>query len=258
MFKRIKTWRQNRLIKNSAITQEKWQSVISVIPILKCLNSVEQQKLIELATLFIYKKNIVGAQGLSISLEMSQTIALQACLPILNLGFAWYDGWYTVVVYPSTFKPERELIDEAGVVHKMKTHLSGEAWQNGPVILAWSEVELAGEIDGDNLVIHEFAHKLDMRSGSANGFPPLPKAMSKQDWNDSFTNAYDDLQKKIHNEEETCIDRYAATEPAEFFAVISEVFFEQPAIIHRCYPQVYQNLADFYQQNTLERMVGCE
>ncbi len=254
MLKLYRDWRENRIFRKSTITAEQWRLALNYIPILKNLSENERERLIRLATIFIYKKNFVAAQDFTLTIEMIQIIALQACLPILNLGFHWYAGWSSVIVYPSTFVTNRPIIDAAGVEHYSRGHLSGEAWQQGPVLLAWTEVENAGDIDGENLVIHEFAHKLDMRNGDANGFPPLHKSMSLDNWNQSFRHAYEDLRNKIENEEPSCIDHYAASEPAEFFAVLSEVFFERPELIISDYPHVYENLAAFYKQDTLQRM----
>ncbi len=108
---------------------------------------------------------------------MTLIIALQACIPILKLGFDCYDGWISVIVYAAGFSPKRVIRDEYGVEHHVQSNLSGESWQRGPVVLAWDATEHAGKIDGHNLVIHEFAHKLDMQTGDANGFPPLHRGM---------------------------------------------------------------------------------
>lgn len=254
MLKFYQNWRDQGIIKKSEITAEQWRLAIDYLPLLQGLSSSELTKLQHLATLFIYKKNFIATHDLQVSLEMAQLIALQACLPILNLGMHYYKDWSDIVIYPDVFFTLREIQDEAGLVHRVKQHLTGEAWLQGPVVLAWRQVETAGDLDGENLVIHEFAHKLDMLNGSADGFPILHKNMSQQYWFESLSHAYKDLRDKIKQGKAVCIDKYAATEPAEFFAVMSEVFFEKPALIHLHYPDVYTNFKAFYKQDTLTRL----
>jgi Mlc titration factor MtfA (ptsG expression regulator) len=211
----------------------------------------EKTRLIRLSILFLHEKSLEGAHDLELTAEMQRIIALQACLPILNLGLDWYGGWYSVIVYPAQFIPERKYIDEYGIEHRSNAVLSGESWHRGPVVLSWEDTEHAGEIDGHNLVIHEFAHKLDVLNGAANGFPPLHRGMNVTKWVDSFSEAYNDIQNRLLHRDGLPIDRYAASSPAEFFAVISEVFFEQPDVVSRFYPDVYHQLKQFYRQDPL-------
>ena len=149
---------------------------------------------------------------------------------------------------------KRSITDENGIVHYEQSNLLGEAWQQGPVILAWDEVETAGNIDGQNLVIHEFAHKLDMLNGVANGFPPLNFAMKRKHWVKAFSEGFEHFKKKCSKEELYEISCYAATSPAEFFAVLSEVFFERPAIINKYYPDIYKQLSLYYRQSPINRL----
>ncbi|MEX2365900.1 MAG: zinc-dependent peptidase, partial [Pseudohongiellaceae bacterium] len=142
-------------------------------------------------------------------------------------------------------------MDEYGVVHQVSESLSGESWERGPVVLSADDSLHGGIIDGHNLVIHEFAHKLDMQNGVANGMPPLHHDMSTHQWSDVFNRAYSDLRKRIEQGQPVAIDHYAATAPAEFFAVLSEVFFEQPEVIRGHYFEVYDQLKLFYRQDPL-------
>lgn len=226
-----------------------------MLPLLERLTDDEKLVLQELAILFLDKKVIEGAGGLTITQPMTLIIALQACLPILKLGLAAYDGWMTVIVYPAGFAPKREITDEYGVVHHVQSNLSGEAWQRGPVILSWDDTEHAGIIDGQNLVIHEFSHKLDMQNGVANGYPPLHAGMSHKQWVETFTTGFEDFQHKCSNGRSIGIDAYAASSPAEFFAVFSEVFFERPDIIRKYYSAIYDQLCQFYRQDPLMQFV---
>ena len=184
---------------------------------------------------------------------MKLFIALQACLPVLELGLGVYDGWTSIIVYPSGFSPEYVYEDEYGVAHHVKSEMSGEAWPRGPVLLAWDDVNLAGQADGYNLVIHEFAHKLDMQNGDANGFPPLHRDMSPATWSEIFSRDFEDFERKCAAGMDIGFDCYAAESPAEFFAVMSEVFFERPKLLQRNYPSVYAQLKQYYRQDPVTR-----
>jgi Mlc titration factor MtfA (ptsG expression regulator) len=185
---------------------------------------------------------------------MALIVALQACLPILKLGLDCYRNWYTIVLYPAGFATQRVVIDENGVEHIQRERLSGEAWQQGPVILSWDDALEGGVIDGHNLVIHEFAHKLDMQNGVANGFPPLHKDMARDAWVRAFSAGFEDFQNRCEQGQYIGIDYYAATSAAEFFAVLSEVFFERPEVIYKHYPEIYTCMKQYYRQDTLWRL----
>jgi Mlc titration factor MtfA (ptsG expression regulator) len=164
------------------------------LPLLRGLSSDQMQRLQELVILFCHHKVFEGAHELVITQTMKLTIAVQACLPILKLSLDCYDGWVSVIIYPRGFAPKRVVRDEYGVAHTVQSSLAGEAWQRGPVVLAWDETEHAGIIDGHNLVIHAFAHKLDMQNGEANGFPPLHPGMNGVAWTQTFSARFEDFQ----------------------------------------------------------------
>jgi len=251
MFSRISHWWQQRIIRQSKISQQQWQQVMARLPLLDRLDQTETSRLKELSILFLHEKTFEGARGLELNDEMKILITLQACLPILNLGIDWYRGWVAIIVYPAQFIPERTVVDEYGVEHRSKSVLSGESWHKGPVVLSWEDTEQAGIIDGHNLVIHEFTHKLDVLNGKANGFPPLHRDMEIQQWVSAMSDAYADFQFRLNTGNHISIDSYAAESPAEFFAVCSEVFFEQPEVLNHYYPHVYQQFQLFFRQNPL-------
>lgn len=251
MFQIIRNWLDRRIIRRSTITAVQWTQAFALLPVLERLTEDEKLALRKLAILFLHKKVIDGAHGLSITQSMTLIIALQACLPILKLGLEAYDHLVSVIVYPAGFAPKRVFTDEYGVEHHVQSNLSGEAWQRGPVVLSWDDTEHAGIIDGDNLVIHEFAHKLDMQNGIANGYPPLHDGMSHKQWVAIFTAGFEDFQGKCNQGVSIGINAYGASSPAEFFAVFSEVFFERPDIVNQNYPQVYDQLRQFYRQDPL-------
>jgi Mlc titration factor MtfA (ptsG expression regulator) len=254
MFQLIRNWLHRRIIKRSTITSVQWSEAFSALPLLGGLTTAERQRLQELAILFLHHKAFEGAHGLVVTQPMALIIALQACLPILQLGLGGYDGWVSVIVYPAGFAPERVVTDEYGVEHFVQSNLAGESWLRGPVVLAWDETERAGIIDGHNLVIHEFAHKLDMQNGVANGYPPMHANMDPAAWVEAFSSGFADLQHKCSKGKAFGIDCYAASSPAECFAVLSEVFFERPDVLQQHYAAVYAQLRLYYRQDPLARL----
>ena len=251
IFNPITKLRDYYILRNNPIPQKLWINTIAKLPILKTLNIKDCQKLKKLTTLFLYKKTITAVKDFELDDEKCLIIAVQACLPILNLDISYYDGWIEVVIYPDTFVVYRNITDNFGLVHDTSSALSGEAWSKGPVILAWTDVERDSFIiqQGHNVVIHEFSHKLDMLNGRANGMPPLHPNMHRQEWTESLSLAYDKLVNQIENTRHTAINEYAATNPAEFFAVTSEYFFTAPDILKECCPKVYKQLVLFYKQD---------
>jgi hypothetical protein len=235
------------------LDEEAWQAVIQR-PLFNRLNPEETARLRELANKLLADKSFSGAGGAEVDTGMATVIAAYAALPVLNLGYGWYEGWVEIVVYPGEFIHDDEETDEAGVVHPVRHARSGESWEGGPMVLSWQDVGYSGSGEGFNVVIHEFAHKLDMKNGYANGRPPLHPGMSPDIWAHDFQTAYDDFCRRVDGGEETQIDPYAAESPAEFFAVLSEYFFESPAVLHQAYPAVYRQLQRFYLQDPLVRL----
>lgn len=252
-MKLYRDWHRRRVLRRARLPDTLWSAAVSMLPLLRGLSTAERARLHDLSTLFLHEKAFEAAGGLVLSDEMLTVIAAQACLPILNLDLDWYEGWSSVIVYPGEFVPHREEVDEAGVVHMRRDPLSGEAWLQGPVILSWEDIALSGACDGYNVVIHELAHKLDMLNGDPNGFPPLHRDMNPQHWTSVFTAAYDDMNAQLDAGADTAIDPYAAEAPDEFFAVLSEYFFEQPQLVRTTYPEVYQQLSAFYRQDPAAR-----
>lgn len=246
-------WRRARAVERQGIGDALWQRVVSRLSFLRVLPPDEQRRLRELTALFLDRKSVSGAGGLELTREMQLVIAAQACLLVLNLDFELYDDWVEVIVYPDEFITDHEYMDEDGVMHRVRTPLSGEAWERGPVILSWRDAQAADGGDGYNVVLHEFAHKIDMRNGAANGFPPLHAGMDRAAWADAFSAAFADFRDRLDRREETPLDEYAAEDPAEFFAVLSELFFERPGALRGMYPAVYGQLAAFYRQDPLAR-----
>jgi MtfA peptidase len=231
-----------------------WERAWAGLPLLGGLDPIRAAELRALAARFLQRKAIEEVQGVRLGAPERLIIALQACLPILHLGLDWYRGWYAVIVYPQEFVPEQERVNADGVVWVESEVKSGEAWQQGPVILSWADVESGAERDGYNVVIHELAHKLDMCNGDANGHPPLHAGMNDAAWARDLGMAYADLSRRVDRGEETPIDPYGAESPGEFFAVCSEAFFELPHLLQDEYPGVYAQLAAFYRQDPAARL----
>ena len=238
---------RRRATPKADVTPAQWARVEAGLPFLDLLSPADRAHLREMALEFIAQKEWHAAQGLELTPDIQLSIALQACLPVLNLGLDSYRGWVGVIVYPGDFVIPRKQMSEDGVVHEFDDPVAGEAWENGPVLLSW--FDRPEEADGMNVVIHEFAHKLDMLNGPPDGLPPLHEGMRRQDWIDAFEPAWRDFCKRIDDGEDTFIDPYAAEHPAEFFAVTSEVFFEAPDLLLAEYPAVYAQMKQFYRQD---------
>ena len=255
MLEAFRRWRRERVLRSHALPDDLWREAVDALPFLDTYDAAELARLRDLVVLFLDAKSISGAQGHEVTPLQRVVIAVQACVLVLNLDLALYDGWESVVVYPGEFIPGWEWEDEAGVVHKNEEPMAGEAMARGPVVLSWSDVAASAdwEATGMNLVIHEFAHKLDMLSGDANGCPPLPAGMSVAAWKRTMAAAYEHFTARVDRDEDTAIDPYAAESPGEFFAVLSEVFFAEPALLRTEYADVYAQFARFYRQDPAAR-----
>jgi Mlc titration factor MtfA (ptsG expression regulator) len=263
LFSRFAQWRKQRIIALTPLSEGQWRRACDALPFLAGLDAEELARLRGLAVLFLDAKQMAGAGGLELTDDIRLSIAIQACLPILNLGLDYYAGWVGIVVYPGEFVVPRAQSDEDGVVHEYDETIAGEAWEAGPVILSWEDVEIgADETDsGYNVVIHEFAHKLDMLNGDVDGMPPLHQGMDRKSWQKALGTAYDDFCRDVDacgdDEDaldELVIDPYAAEHPSEFFAVLSEAFFVIPRIVKDEYPGVYEQFALFYRQDPASRL----
>ncbi|NWB51082.1 zinc-dependent peptidase [Pseudomonas gingeri] len=253
----LSAWRRRRTLARHPVTDETWHRVREHLSILDGLSIAEDRWLREHSVLFLDDKYLSALPGVELDQESRLLLAAQAQLPLLHLGdLNWYQGFHEIVLYPDDFLSPQRHRDASGVEHEWDAEHSGEAWQQGPIILAWPGVQASGGWEGYNLVIHELAHKLDMLSGSANGLPPLHSDMRVGDWAKVMQHAYDDLNRQLDRnpDADTAIDPYAAENPAEFFAVTSEYFFSAPDILATAYPQVYEQLRAFYRQDPLARL----
>jgi MtfA peptidase len=235
------------------VPEQDWHALCRSTPLFCLLDFAERERLRGLASILLGEKTLVMVQGVSLTQNQRHLLAALAALPILNLDIDWYEGFREIIIYPGEFVPGHEEVDELGVVHVRREPLSGEAWLRGPVILSWPDVEASTELDGYNVVIHEFAHKIDMQDGHANGMPPLHWDMQPQTWSSTFLAAFEHLNARLDAGEETAVDPYAAENPGEFFAVVSEMFFERPLDLRTELPAVYEQLVQFYRQDPVIR-----
>ena len=256
MWNTLSRWRQQRILSRAAIPDELWNEAVALRPFVAIYDAGELARLREKVVLFLHAKGIVGARGHEVTPLQRVVIALEACVLVLELDMAFYEGFENVIVYPGEFVPDWEWEDEAGVVHRNDEPMAGEAMPGGPVVLSWPDVAAGADwkSSGMNLVIHEFAHKIDMRRGEADGCPPLPSGMSVDAWSTTLTGAYEDFCARVDGDEPTDVDPYAAESPAEFFAVLSEVFFADPLILRHEYPALYEQFAVFYRQDPAARL----
>lgn len=251
MFSFLTRWHERRILERHPILESDWRTVLTASAPVRRLSISDQARLRVLATLLLQNKSLEPVKGLTLTDAMRARVAALACLPVLNLGLNWYRGWHSIVLYPDLFVPEREHVDEAGVVHLSHVPLAGEAWSQGPVILAWGAVEQAGSPVGHNVVIHEMAHKLDMLNGEANGCPPLHATMRRRRWSRILDHAYRELELRAQSSEALGLDTYALESPGEFFAVASETFFENPRRLREFSLELYKQLSLFYRQQPL-------
>jgi MtfA peptidase len=209
---------------------------------------VQQLQLQQLITRFLDRKNIIGCAGLQITDEIRLTIAAHACLLLLNRPSNEYAELRRILVYPSSFLVEHDVADDAGIVSAGRHVLSGESWSNGKVILAWDNVAhgVHDFSDGYNVVLHEFAHQLDHQSGVTNGAPLLHSRSAYQNWTRVFSEEFTQLQHASDSQINTLIDQYGATDPAEFFAVVTETFYEKPQQLANHHPELFEQLKTYY------------
>jgi len=217
-------------------------------PLYRRLPDLLKQNLKERINLFLSEKQFIGCNGFEVSDDHKLFIAAQACLLIINKPFEYFDKLHTLLIYPSAFIVEHNQLLANGTISEARNINTGEAWETGKIVLSWNDA-FSGMIDitdGHNVVFHEFAHLLDHTNGSANGAPLLQHASNYEHWSRTFSIAFDRLQHSLNNGHQNVFDPYGATNPGEFFAVVSELFFEQSKLFQRHEPELHQQLVKFY------------
>lgn len=228
-----------------------WRSILKRnVPYFYTMPADLQLQLKRHVMVFLAEKQFYGFEGIEIDDEIRVTIAAQACLLLLNRKTNYYPKLKSIYVYPAAFIAKQQSQDAAGVLQNHHRVLSGESWEIGKVILSWKDTREGALVlnDGHNVVIHEFAHQLDQETGIANGAPFLGRGKHNV-WSQIFNEEFNRLKQAISEGQPTLLDRYGATNPAEFFAVASETFFEQPVALQQQHPQLYAQLSEFYRVN---------
>jgi MtfA peptidase len=250
----IRHWRAQRAVERHAIPDALWQLTLLRYPFLAQRSAADLADLRRLCSLFLATKEFHGADGFEVTDEVAVAVAAQACLPVLRLGLSWYDGFVGIVMHAGEVVARRRFEDEHGIVHEYDEELAGEAMEGGPLMLAWNAIAASndpaefGRDEVYNVVIHEFAHVIDMRDGVADGVPPLG-SKERQHWIDIIDAEWERFCARVDAGEDTLIDPYGAEAVEEFFAVAVEAFFVAPAAMRSEEPAMYELLAGFLQQN---------
>ena len=252
------------LRKENPVSESALREVLARLPVFAGLRG--EAEFIRAAREFARAKSFSAEGGMILTPQVVAVVSALSALPVWRMGMEWLDDWHGVLVYPDEFvAPVREEEGVGGggdffgggmtVVCEGAEARAGEAMDRGPIVLSWRDVSESGWTDGFNVVVHEIAHKLDMRNGDgANCFPPLHSDMSRRRWTDAMESAFADLERRIARGAEAPVDESAADDAGEFFAVCAESFFETPNFLREIWPEVYAQLSAFYRQDPAARM----
>ncbi|MDZ7333585.1 MAG: zinc-dependent peptidase [candidate division KSB1 bacterium] len=253
----FKKYRRRKLM-NKPFPVE-WLTILQRnVPYYRRLSVSEQKELQGLIQIFIAEKQFEGCGGLQITDEIKVTIAAQACMLLLGRETDIYPTLRSILVYPSAYLAPTKYIEGDLLVTETLEARAGESWSHGYVVLSWDEVlKGASDVhDGHNLVFHEFAHQLDEETGRADGAPVLPHRSMHIAWARVLSREYNQLIKSIELNRPTFLNQYGAISPAEFFAVVTEFFFEKPVELKQHHPALYEQLQLFYYQDPASRKTG--
>jgi len=221
------------------------------IPYFQTLPAEDRRELLKDILIFLAEKNFEGCGGLSLTDEIRVTIAAQACLLLLHRKNDDYPRLQSILVYPHAYRVDGKKVSSGGFIREGPEIRAGESWSRGAVVLSWDDVKksVSDLRDGHNVVLHEFAHQLDQEDGAADGIPVLGERSRYTAWARVLGREYRELVSEIEKGHRTDIDPYGALSPAEFFAVVTECFFEKPAALRRRHPELYRQLRLFYRQD---------
>lgn len=245
-------WRRQRLLHRFAIPDALWDRTLECHPFIARRSDATRARLRELCSLFLAHKQFHVVGGLVLDDAMALAVAAQACLPVLELGLDRYDATRGIVLQPGEVRAPREDVDEHGLVHEWDEELVGEAMYRGPLMLSWDAVQHQDDPTQPvfNVVIHEFAHLLDLQQGGeSNGLPAIADPALRRRWADELPQAWDRFADRVAHREPSCIDPYGCEAIDEFFAVASEAFFVAPAELRIEDEALYALLADYYRQD---------
>lgn len=247
--------RRRRAELREAPFPEAWGTILDGMPLVRQLSAEDRRTLEGHVAVFVAEKHFEGAGGLVLDDPIRVTVAAHACLLLLGHEVDEpYPTLDTVLLYPRPWRTDARRVED-GLVHERSEGRSGESWKRGLVILAWDEVRrgAADDDDGQNVVLHEFAHQLDTALGGADGLPPLPDRAMYAPWARVLGEEFTELVERVNAGRPAMIDAYGATSPAEFFAVVTELFFERPDALRARHPELYEQLAGFYKQAPARR-----
>lgn len=250
MFGLFKSWRRKEL--REAPFPARWDEILRANVVHdQRLAPADREKLRDDLRVFIAERDWEGCRGLAVDDEVRVTVAAQACILTLGLSVELYSNVSSILVYPAGYVAPERAIRPGGIVQEFKSHRIGEAWSHGPVVISWADALASGrgETGGHNVVFHEFAHQLDMRSGAPSGVPSLADEEQYRRWDTVMSAEFMRLRAQSESGEATLLDTYGATNGAEFFAVATECFFEQPAEMARQHPRLYDLLREYYRQD---------
>jgi len=250
-WRQLQSRRQDAAVARRAIPDDLWKRTLGRHAFLRRVDPADSAELRRMTSLFLDRKEFNASGGLQLRDAMVVAIAAQAVLPVLRLGLARYDGFVGIVVHPGQVVARREHTDEHGLVHEYDEVLAGEAMEGGPVMLSWQDVGAAGRSAAQsyNVVIHEFAHVLDMADGIADGVPVLPPDLPRGEWLSTLRADLAALQARVEAGEVTALDPYGAQGEEEFFAVASEAFFVNPQAMQTEHSRLYALFTRFYMQD---------
>ena len=255
LFNQVRLRRDAAAVARRAIPDDLWKRTLARHPFLQRRDAADAAELRRLTSLFLDRKEFSAAGGLRLSDAMVVTIAAQAVLPVLRLGLSGYDGFVGIVVHPGQVVARREVTDEEGLVHAYDEVLAGEAMEGGPVMLSWHDVRLSAPLASRsyNVVIHEFAHVLDMADGLADGVPLLPPHIARGEWIATLHAEFEAFVARVDllgdGAPQPALDPYGAEGREEFFAVASEAFFVNAGAFKAEHPVLYDLFSRFYGQD---------
>ena len=250
------TKRRRRKLLRTPLSAPWREYIADALAVYPLLSRVEQQRVRDYVRIFIPEKNWEGCRGFVITDEVQVTIAAQVALLVLGFDDEYFAHVQSILVYPQSYVAPDYPHNNSGIVDERGSARDGEAWYRGPVILAWDEVlaDVREPSYGSNLVIHEFAHQLDMQNGShADGVPPMQSRAQFERWSNTVAREYEHLNQACRRGRETLLDCYGATNMAEFFAVASEVFFTLALELQDEHPELYDVLREYYRQDPARR-----
>ncbi|MCW5612539.1 MAG: zinc-dependent peptidase [Rubrivivax sp.] len=266
LWQSLRERREREALRRRAIPDDLWKRTLVRYPFLQRRDAADAAELRRLTSLFLDRKEFDAAGGLKLGDAVVVAIAAQAVLPVLRLGLARYDGFVGIVVHPDQVVARREVADDDGIVHQYHEVLAGEAMEGGPVMLSWRDVRSAGAAAGApayNVVIHEFAHVLDMADGLSDGVPLLPPELPRAEWCTLLQREFAAFAQRVERAEAAgddalldalVLDPYAASGEDEFFAVASEAFFVAPQALREAHAELYAMFSRFYRQDPAAEM----